>query len=68
MDKINNLELNELTPVAPKTSINVIDTKAVAEQLKNMPQNVINIDSEGFGLHQRRGQHIMRQKLERYST
>jgi hypothetical protein len=27
MDKINNLELNELTPVAPKTSINVIDTK-----------------------------------------
>jgi hypothetical protein len=56
MDKINNLELNELTPVAPKTSI------------KNMPQNVINIDSEGFGLHQRRGQHIMRQKLERYST
>ncbi len=68
MDKINNLELNDLTIKGNGTSVNIIDTKEIAEQLKNMPQNVINVDSEGFALHQRRGQYMISQKIERYST
>lgn len=68
MDKINNLELNDLTVKDTGTNVNIIDTKVIAEQLKNMPQNVINVDSEGFALHQRRGQYQMNQKIERYST
>jgi hypothetical protein len=68
MDKINNLELHDLTVKGNGPNVNIIDTKEIAEQLKDMPQNVINVDSEGFILHQRRGHHIMNQKLQRYST
>ena len=68
MNKINNLELNDLSMGSDGASINIIDTKLIAEQLKNMPQNIMNVDSEGFALHQRRGQYMMSQKIERYST
>jgi len=68
MDKINNLELNDLTMSSDKSTINIIDTKAMAEQLKSMPQNIMNVDSEGFTMHQIRGQHTISQKIERYST
>ena len=68
MNKINNLELNDLSMGSDGASINIIDTKLIAEQLKNMPQNIMNVDSEGFALHQRRGQYMISQKIERYST
>lgn len=68
MDKINNLELNDITSGTKAATVNVIDTKQIAEQLKNMPQNIMNVDSEGFALHQRRGHNITSQKLTRYST
>ena len=68
MDKINNLELNDITSDTGSSTVNVIDTSQIAKQLKNMPQNIMNVDSEGFTLHQRRGQNTMSQKLTRYST
>ena len=68
MDKVNNLELNELTGTSTSGNINIVDVKPIADQLKNMPQNIVNVDSEGFALHQRRGQSMMSQKIERYST
>jgi hypothetical protein len=66
MDKINNLELNDLPGSAKQGSINLVDTKPIADQLKQMPQNVVNIDQEGFILHQRRGQDIINRR--RYGT
>ena len=68
MTKINNLELNDLTGTSDMASVNIIDTKPIAEQLKNMPQNIMNIDSDGFMLHQRKGVHTLSQKVTRYST
>lgn len=68
MSKINNLELNDLTIPGKASSVNIIDTTQIAEQLKNMPQNIMNIDSQGFEVHQRRGQNMLSQKVTRYST
>lgn len=68
MNKINNLELNDLTGSGDGSSINIIDTNPIAEELKKMATNVINVDSEGFMLHQKRGANMISQKIERYST
>lgn len=68
MDKINNLELNDFSMGSKGASVNVVDTGPIAEQLKKMPQNVLNVDSEGFEMYQRRGQNTISQKLTRYST
>ena len=68
MDKINNLELNDITTPTGSATVNIVDTNPIAQQLKNMPQNIMNIDEQGFELRQRRGQNTMRQKLTRYST
>jgi hypothetical protein len=68
MDKVNNLELDDRILGNSGGSINVVDTTPIANQLKNMPQNIMNVDSEGFTMHQRRGQNIITQKLERYTT
>jgi hypothetical protein len=68
MDKINNLELDDRILDVKGTSVNVVDTKPIADQLKNMPQNIMNVDSEGFTMHQRRNHNMMSEKLTRYST
>ena len=68
MEKVNKLELNDLTTGTNTANINIVDVNPIAEQLKNMPQNIMNVDSEGFALHQIRGQYTMSQKIERYST
>lgn len=68
MEKINNMELNPLTVKTPTKNIVITDTKEIARQLKNMPQNIIQIDGEGFTLSQRRGHDMINKKLNRYST
>jgi hypothetical protein len=68
MDKVNNLELDDRILGKSGGSINVVDTTPIANQLKNMPQNIMNVDSEGFTMHQRRNHNMISQKLTRYST
>jgi hypothetical protein len=68
MDKINNLELDDRILDVKGTSVNVVDTKPIADQLKKMPQNIMNVDSEGFTMHQRRNHDMMSEKITRYST
>ena len=68
MDKINNLELKDITAKGQGSMVNIIDVEPIARQLKNMPQNNINIDGDGFTMNQRKGQDIIRYKLSRYST
>jgi len=68
MDKVNNLELDDRILGNSGGSINVVDTTPIANQLKNMPQNIMNVDSEGFTMHQRKNHNMISQKLNRYST
>ena len=68
MDKVNNLELDDRILGNSGGSINVVDTTPIANQLKNMPQNIMNVDSEGFTMHQRKNHNMISQKLTRYST
>lgn len=70
MSKINDLEFHPdlLTGSSGGSSINVIDTKPIADQLSKIPQNNITIDEEGFTMNQIRNQSRMTKKLKRYST
>lgn len=68
MDMINDLEWDGRIAANNTGNINIIDVNPIAEQLKNMHQNIMNVDSEGFTMHQIRGQHTISQKIERYST
>jgi hypothetical protein len=69
-DKINNLELdpNIVNGKSGGSNINILDTKPIADQLKSMPQNIVNIDSEGYTLHQSRQQSLTTKKINRYSV
>lgn len=68
MEKINNLELKPLTLADKPGQVNIIDSRPLAEQLKKMPANVINIDSQGFALYQHRGAHKISRKIQRYTA
>ena len=70
MDKINNLELdpNILNGKTGGSNVVVVDTSPIANQLKKMPQNIMNVDAEGFYLHQQRQHATTIQKANRYSV
>jgi hypothetical protein len=70
MGKINNLELHPdiLNGSSGGSSINVLDTKPIADQLKKMPVNITEIDENGFNLRQIRNNQISIKKINRYST
>ena len=69
-DKINNLELdpNILNGKTGGSSTVVVDTNPIANQLKSMPQNMVNIDERGFYIHQSRQNATTIKKANRYST
>lgn len=70
MDKVNNLELKPeiLDGKATGTMVTVVDTKPIANQLKQMPTNTVNINERGFHVYQRRQNSMMSQKASRYSV
>ena len=70
MDKINGLELdpNILNGKSGGSTAVIMDTTPIANQLKKMPQNVINVDEEGFTLSQIRNQSRINKRIKRYST
>ena len=70
MDKINNLELRPeiISGKTGGSSITVVDTNPIANQLKKMPTNVVNIDGAGYTAYQRRQNATIVQKANRYSV
>ena len=69
-DSINNLELDPsiLNGKTGGSNVTIVDTKPIADQLKSMPKNMVNIDSEGYTVYQSRQNATTIKKVNRYST
>jgi hypothetical protein len=69
MDKINNLELDpNVLGGGSGGSLNVsIDTSSISKEIKKMPQNMVNINSQGFTSYQRKQNLMVIKKQQRYS-